>query len=363
MGFWRSHGLISQPRWGLLGAMALACWVPTAGWAQLPASQELSTSPQVGASNYILGTGDQVAIIVIGYGEFDGSRVVLPDGTISLPLLGAVPVAGKTTDAVAQELTTALSRYLTNPVVNVSLATLRPVVVTVAGEVYRPGPIQLSSLTNVNQTINTDATISSSTSTPTLSRALIAAGGVKRTADIRQVTVQRLLPNGESEQIDVNLWEALTSESASTDLVLRDGDTVFIPEATSENAELDPQLLASSTFAPDRVRVRVVGEVERPGEVQVPPNSTLSSAVAIAGGPNDDAALGNVRLLRLNRAGQVEEQAVDLGSLLDNVQIQDGDVIMVPKRGYLQPLDMVGRAVEAIFPPFRLLDIFGAFDD
>jgi len=354
-------------RWGLWATCLLAGAValrPLPLLAQAPQPLAPASAPEpVGsnAPNYILGPGDQVAITVIGYEEFDGSRVVLPDGSIAMPLVGSVPVAGRTTDEVSRVLTQALRQYLVNPVVAVSLSTLRPVVVTVAGEVYRPGPIQLSSLTSVNQTVNTDSTISSATSTPTLSRALIASGGVKRTADVRQVAVRRALPNGQSDVIKVNLWDALVSDSGSADLVLRDGDAIYVPEATEEG--VDPQILASSTLAPDRVRVRVVGEVNRPGEVQVPPNSSLSSAVAIAGGPNDDADLDDVKLLRLNEAGQVEEQEVDLSNLIDDVQIQDGDVVVVPKKGYLNALDSIGRVAGGILSPLRVpLSIFNLFN-
>ncbi|MBF2035233.1 MAG: polysaccharide export protein [Leptolyngbyaceae cyanobacterium T60_A2020_046] len=341
----------------LLGAMgsgpSLVAQAQPIFTAPLPSPQTVPVSD----SAYILGAGDQISIIVIGYEEFNGTRVVLPDGTIAMPLIGSLRVAGQTIDAVSERLTTELRQYVLNPVVSVSLATLRPVVVTVAGEVYRPGPVQLSSLTSTNQRLTTDATLESSASSPTLSQALIAAGGIRRNADIRAIVVNRQLPTGQTEAISINLWESLTSGRVAADLILRDGDTIYVPTASAIDP-LDQQLLASSTLAPDQVRVRVVGEVNAPGEVAVPPNSSVSSAVAIAGGPTNDAQLRRVVLIRRDEAsGQIVEESLDLSNLIDTFQIQDGDVVWVPKRGYLTALDNVGRVSNTLLLPFGFVNL------
>ena len=309
----------------------------------------LPTQPSaVNRSNYILDAGDQVAITVIGFEEFDGSRVILPDGTITLPLIGAVRAAGQTIDSLSAALTVRLKQFLIEPVLSVSLTALRPVIVNVAGEVYRPGPIQLSSLTSTSTRIDTNSRITSATDLPTLSAALLAAGGIKREADIRRITVQRTLPGGRNETINVNLWDTIVSSNAPDDeLVLRAGDAIFVPRAAA-GAEIDPQLVASSTIAPATVRVRVVGEVTRPGEVQVPPNSSISSAVAIAGGPTEDARLKDVALVRMQEGGQVEEQVVDIRNLVDQHQVQDGDVVFVPKSTLPSLLDGFSRFISPI---------------
>lgn len=335
----------------------------------LPSSLDFNTLdgasriPQDLLTDYVLGPGDQLLVLVLGYEEFEGARVVLPDGTITMPLIGSVPAAGRTLDALSNDVQNRLRVYLTDPVVDTNLTVLRPVVVNIAGEVYRPGPVQLSSLTQVNTTVNPNANITAATTTPTLSSALAAAGGIKRAADIRSIIVQRRLPGGEVREFSINLWDALMSGQDPGVVVLADGDSVFVPTARPGEV-LDQRLIASSSFAPANVRVRVVGEVERPGEVAVQPNSSISSAVAAAGGPTDDAQLNNVTLVRLNDAGQIEEQRVDLSSLIDNYQIQDGDVVLVAKKGYLTPLDNFARILQPILAPFNLINLIGdIFDD
>lgn len=320
-------------------------------------------------SDYLLGPGDQIRLDIIGYEQFDWAstqRIVLSDGTIRLPLVGTVFAAGKTLETLEIEISRLLSRELVDPMVDMSLVTLRPVVVNVVGDVYRPGPVQLGSLTQAQTNIAAGNSLTTTTNTPTLTAALAAAGGIRRTADVRQVIVQRRMANGRTQEYSINLWRALTGEDNLGILVMFDGDAIHVPRADGET-EIDPALVASSSIAPTNVRVRVIGEgVVRPGEVEVQPNSSVSGALAAAGGPNADAALGEVRLVRLSASGQVEEQQVDLSSLVDNHQIQDGDVILVPKKGYLVGIDRFNRAAGPVLAPlsgfFGLLNIFGLFD-
>ncbi|MGP1383905.1 MAG: polysaccharide biosynthesis/export family protein [Thainema sp.] len=309
---------------------------------------------QFGNVDYILGSGDQIAITVFGYEEFEGSRVVLPDGTISIPLLGPIRAEGRTTESLSRELTSQLSAYLVNPSVDVSLTVLRPVVVNIAGEVHRPGPVQLSSLTDVRTRVDTNSRITSSSTSPTLSTALGAAGGVRSTADIRRVIVQRSLPGNKSESIEINLWNAIWSDDVAADPILRDGDSIYIPEVT-DGTQFDPRLVATSTFAPDTIQVRVVGEVENPGPIEISPDSSVSSAIAVAGGPTEDAELDEVVLVRLNRDGEIAGEEIDVEDLVDNYQVREGDVIVVPQEGSRSFLDFIPRVLG---PIGDVLDIF-----
>jgi polysaccharide biosynthesis/export protein len=329
------------------------------GDVQADPVQPQSASPGTGAigtpqSDYILGSGDQVEITVFGYEEYTGSQIILPDGTITLPLIGSIPAAQRTPDQLAQELTARLDPLLVNPMVTVSLSTLRPVVVNVAGEVQRPGPVQLRSLTtNINNQQAGSTTRNIVDRAPTISAALTEAGGVTQNADIQEVVVRRNRPGGESTTTVINLWDALWSENPPPDLILQDGDSILVPRL-EPGETIDRRLIARSSLAPETVRVRVVGEVTQPGEVQVPPTSTISSAVAVAGGPTDDAKLSEVVFIRLNDDGQIERQEIDLRELTDNYQIQEGDVIIVPETSTSSTLDFVGRLLSPLNFLFNL---------
>ena len=326
-----------------------------------PSTLSSAEFSSAGTANYVLGAGDQISLSVIGYPEFTGNLSVLPDGTIILPLVGQVRASGLTTAQLSNVLAAQLRTYLVDPVTSVGLSVRRPVVVTVAGEVHRPGPIQLGSGSSLGgDVLSAGATNSAGPDTargdrqalPTLSSAVLLAGGVTQDADIRQVMVRRPVAGGGEELLTLNLWDVVTAGIGEADIALRDGDSVFVPRLTDD--AIDRRAVAASSLAPSTVRVKVVGEVVSPGEISVPPNSSISSAVAIAGGPTGDAQLSKVSLVRQNDTGQIEEKEIDLSNLIDDYQVQEGDVVVVAKRGYLSVIDSVSRVINPL-NLFRLL--------
>jgi len=332
-----------------VGMMAIALPVAAQDAPTVPPATLAQATPgnALIAPTYILGPGDQIGITVYDYEELTLEKAVLSDGTILMPLLNSVQVAGLTPNQLTQLLERELNRYLVDPDVSVSLLALRPLEVTVAGEVQRPGPLRLRGLLDANQNNATEVT-------PTLSTALVQAGGVTRYGDIRNIVLRRYSPNGASEPIVIDLWEAISTGSNAPDMVLQDGDSIFIPRVTDDS--IDPRLVARSSLAPEVVRVRVVGQVVNPGEVLVTPNSSVSSAVAIAGGPTADANLRRVAFVRMNEQGEVERYDVDLRNLIDDFQVQEGDVVIVPQNRGLNLLDLAIRILAPVNGIFNVID-------
>ena len=327
---------------------------PVSGIESVPIFNKPQSIPHVDQSgllnsSYLLGPGDEIQLNVLPYQELTNlTYVIMPDGTITVPLIGRVMAANRTITDFNQELTILLKKWLKNPNVNLNITKFRPLIINVAGEVQRPGPLQLSSVSNA--TINSSASFNPSNITnpngiptvtnqlPTVSVALLAAGGVTREADIRQVVLKRFSPTGNSQTIPINLWDSLWSENGPRNLLLQDGDSIFVPKlAVGES--LDPRLVSRSSIAPRIVRVRVVGEVKKPGEIELTPDSSLSSAIASAGGPTDKAKLSEVTFIRLNDDGTIAEESVDLSKLSDTYQVEEGDVVIVPKRNTYSVLD------------------------
>jgi polysaccharide biosynthesis/export protein len=308
------------------------------------------------ASDYLLGPGDEVDIRVFGYDEYTGTQLVLPDGSITLPVVGRMTAAGQTPALLAQNITTQLQPLLVEPVVTVRVSRLRPLLINIAGEVQRPGPIQLRALTGEGTTSATGESVVTAGSIPTVSTAIASAGGITKNADVRKVLLKRQRLSGETVSVKLNLWEAVRSSDTTSDIILRDGDTLFIPKAT-EATEIDPKLLSRSTLAPKTVRITVFGEVKSPGEHQVAPNSTISKAVGVAGGPTKEANLAAVAYVRLNENGTIVKQGLDLSNLSDSVQVQEGDVVIVPRTDVATFGDILQTATSILNPLllFRIL--------
>jgi exopolysaccharide production protein ExoF len=103
-----------------------------------------------GAADYQLGTMDKLRIRVAEWQTAEGSirdwsvvsgdYTIGPSGSLSLPFIGDLPADGKTTDAIAQEIGTALQKQFglkDRPSASVELAEFRPVFLT--GDVEKPG--------------------------------------------------------------------------------------------------------------------------------------------------------------------------------------------------------------------------------
>ncbi|MEL6816843.1 MAG: SLBB domain-containing protein, partial [Cyanobacteria bacterium J06598_3] len=149
---------------------------------------------------------------------------------------------------------------------NLAASAEAPIVIAVVGEVFRPGAYEFGS---------GSASKEAGLGRTTVTQVVQTAGGVKPSADIRQIQVRRLTRSGAEQLIDLDFWQLLQAGDLSQDLVLQQGDTVVIPVATDATPGEIAQLTAAN-FSPDEVRVNVVGEVEKPGVLQVPPNTTLN---------------------------------------------------------------------------------------
>lgn len=101
-----------------------------------------SDAPRFAASQptpYQLGPGDQVRVNVYGLDAMNETYPVSDTGTISLPMIGSIPVAGKSVDAAQADIADALKarQLLVEPRVSAQVVTYRPVYVS--GQVQRPG--------------------------------------------------------------------------------------------------------------------------------------------------------------------------------------------------------------------------------
>jgi polysaccharide biosynthesis/export protein len=267
---------------------------------------------------YTLGTGDRISISIFGAPDYSGEALVLPDGSLNLPTAGSVAVRGMTLQQAAQAIAQQYAPFVNRPHVTVTLVSLRPVRVGIAGAVNRPGSYTLSE---------------EQSEFPTLTDAIQTAGGITSRANLRQIQIRRQQP-GSEQVIDINLWEMLQSGDLSKDIVLHGGDTIFIPTAEAL-APADALQLGTASFAPDNVTVYVVGEVGSPGEINVPANTPLNQAILAAGGLNQlRAESDSVKLVRLNPDGTVSQQTVAVQFDQDvnedsNPTLQNNDVIVV----------------------------------
>lgn len=271
----------------------------------------------------------------------EGDSIVVPTATAPLP--------------VAQSLEIVSSSIAADP--------SQPLNVAVIGEVSRPGTYLIQPFRPAQ---GVQGALPSFAGLPTLSQAIQQAGGITQLADIRRIEVRRTTRLGTQQILVSNFWQLLQSGDRSQDLILQQGDTIFVPTAQDVNPSEAPQI-ASSSLSPATIRVNVVGEVIRPGLAQVPPNTSLNQALLIAGGFNPTRARKSyVELLRLNPNGTVTKRniTIDFSRGINEVAnpiLRDNDVIVVRRSVSAEITDGLRSWLDPIsnfFGIFNLIRIF-----
>jgi len=166
--------------------------------AGAPAMPQGSADPLPQTTEYRLGPGDRLRVSVFNREELTGEFTVGTQGRISYPLVGEVPVAGRTVPEFTNQLTEQLRNgYVRDPIVSVEIAQYRPFYIL--GEVNRPGAYPYSP-------------------GMTVMGAVATAGGFTYRANSRRVFIQRPGETGEQSH-------PLTSST-----LVQPGETIRIPE-------------------------------------------------------------------------------------------------------------------------------------
>jgi polysaccharide export outer membrane protein len=172
-----------------------------------------TASPKAAAANanadYRLASGDKLRIEIYKDAQLSQSLQIRPDGKITLPLVGDVPAAGRTSVELRDAIATSLKDYITNPVVTVIVTETMPQVVFITGEVNKPGSYAL-----VNGQMS-------------VLQALAMAGGLTDFANRKDIRILRKGPSG-MQTLKFNYKEALDEENRREPLQLQAGDTVIV---------------------------------------------------------------------------------------------------------------------------------------
>ncbi|QJE94719.1 polysaccharide biosynthesis/export family protein [Luteolibacter luteus] len=169
-------------------------------------------SPAAGRASGVIGKLDSVEIRVFREDELTTAGQLSADGSITMPLIGAVKMVGLTTDQAAAAIKAKLKDgYLINPQVSVSIEGRIRRTVTVLGQAQNPGVFEIPADRKL-----------------TVVEAIGMAGGATRIANTKKITLKR---NGGArpQVLNLNLKDITSGKTA--DLQLRDGDVITIPES------------------------------------------------------------------------------------------------------------------------------------
>jgi polysaccharide export outer membrane protein len=299
---------------GVVAAFALGV---SAGAQSIPAAQPLGAAQPVGAPvpaagtypaaeatietpvDYRIRQGDEVTLTVFGEPTLTPPTPlrVMQGGAVTVPLVGNVKVGGLTTLQASHAIAVRLRHYLRDPQVTLAVFSVGPIDALILGNVKIPGKYTLpppARLTDV----------------------LAAAGGLGPTdGDFPVARVEA--PDGTIT--NVSLQKLLHDGDPTLNVSLASGTTVYVP--------------TPSTF-----NVRVIGAVDKPGDVALHDGDDLAMAVARAGTSTQQSVdLNHVSVTRVGPDGKAVVHTVDLYGILkrgdtsQDLIMQKNDLVYVPK--------------------------------
>jgi len=250
-------------------------------------------------SDYRIGRQDLLEISVFDVEELDQTVRVADDGSITMPLLGRLEVAGLTKTELEQNVAGLLAeRYVRDPQVTVFVKEYTSKAVAVSGAVKKPGAYEMLGR-------------------KTLLEMISMAGGLD--ADIgKQIIIFRQQDNGTTERIPVDLDRLVYGADPALNVTVAPNDIIYVP-------------------AVEKVRIFVSGAVRNPDLYEVPRDEpvTLLKAITLAGGTTDRAAEKKVQIMRTDEDGSrvtllVNLRHVKRGKAEDPI-LRPDDIVLIPE--------------------------------
>ncbi len=310
---------------------------------------------------YLIGPGDILELTLLDVPDYSGEYTVLNDGTITLPLIGSIYLNNLSISTASNLIENKYRSELLRPELHLIVKVPRPILVSLIGEIERPG---IYSLTNNEQSILAGGPQIKNSGLPTLIDAIQKAGGISQNANLENVTVLRRMPGSKKEykKTEVNLINLLFEGDHNQNLYLFDGDIIQLSKANqiSENT----MKIAQANLSPNIISVRVIGAVNNPGQLQLGANTPLVQAVYSAGGPIEwKANKGNITLIRVNSNGSITKKRYKIDfnadvSFQKNPPLKDRDIVYVQSTVFNKVTKGLSTVTEPISPLVTTITLF-----
>lgn len=188
---------------------------------ELPSNSPPQTSVSVdlqaleSENQYVIRPGDEIEILVWEQPSFNTLTTVSRLGTIAIPLVGEISVAGLTQAELKRDLEGKLAEYIRDEInLTISIRNTDTLIVSVLGMVENPDNYPVIDQTSIFRILST-------------------AGGTTEDANLKKVKLYRLA--GPEDYVTLDLFEYLeTGQMNSSAILVRPGDIIYVPK--KENA-------------------------------------------------------------------------------------------------------------------------------
>jgi polysaccharide export outer membrane protein len=257
-------------------------------------------------SQYVIGAGDVLQLNVWQVPSLDRQLQVRADGVVVLPMAGEIRAAGLSVEQLEAQIVKRLRDFNRNvSEVSLSVTEFKSRSIYVLGRVESPGKYSYADAINLFDLIR-------------------EAGGFSEDALKSRVKVVHR-SDGEETIEYANVELALNTGTLDKLPLVRSGDTVLIPKRTGNS-------YAGSGG------VQLIGAVRSPSIYPIEEIDDLVGILLLAGGPDNDANLSHVKLIRADPTRGTVARNVNVksylehGSISENPDIKPGDTIFVPRK-------------------------------
>ncbi len=285
--------------------------------------ENIAFSDATGFNEYVIGPGDVLTITEWKTkGASSYKLPVRPDGKISFSFFEDIKVSGLTPTQTDDLITSQLEGFVKQPRIDVIVTEYRSKKVSFFGAIKRvsgtplsgPGIYPLKGKTK-------------------LTELLLEAGSETIKADLKNVELIR-----RGRLYKLNLLSAMTLKDLSQDVLLENGDKITIPLLPQFKKEKESEKHAY-----------VFGQVQRPGSRVFTGNASVADVLSQSQGINMARAnLKHVNIIRGTPDNPVLIKInyydfLNKGDTKQNIEIKDGDVIFIPRKGLVKAQDTLAQ--------------------
>ena len=243
-------------------------------------------------SSYTLDIGDVLQIQLVGQNDYIKDFSVNADGSISLPDIGEITVAGLSLNDASQLIKSKINAAFIGTEAYINLSEIRDINILVTGNAENPGIYTLTGNSNILHAIS-------------------AAGGISEFGSLREINLIR--DNNVIDSLD--MYDLLIEGKYSIKNRLRSGDIVFVQSRKNI--------------------VSIDGAVNRPAKYEVLDGQNLYSVINYANGISRNADRKNISLERI-LDGSLKTIPVRNDRQFESIEAEDGDLIYIREFPYRQ---------------------------